>query len=414
MGRSVFLMSSLVLVTQACSNLGQTTVTPEPVGSGGTTGMDAGGPDIQFKVDVAPPPLNDSGTFEAMSMPTCVQAKPSIKNIPPDVLIVLDRSGSMAQGTDGVMCAGTNCMNNKWAQVTNAINTVLPKTETSVNWGVFFFGDPTVSGNTCEVGTMASVAPGPTNAMAIKTAIAGTSPASSTPTTLAMKNAAAYLKTLNDSNPKFILLATDGQPTCGTATSSCNVDAVGSGGVSGSGGTGGRSGSGGAGGRSGSGGAGGRGGRSGMMGTGVTAATCDDAAAAAAVKEAHDVDMIPVFVVGIATAGTADATLNRMAINGGFPKAGGGAQLYYSVSSGDELQAALATITTQTKTCFFGIDPAIDDQHKIEKVTADGRELNPSDFMQVGNTGVQLIDQACKDFTDGVITDVVVQVNCNG
>ena len=122
--------------------------------------------------------------------------------------------------------------------------------------------------------------------------------------------------------------------------------------------------------------------------------------------------MIPTFVVGIATAGVGDVTLNRMAVNGGFPRSG--AIQYYSVSSNDELQAALATITTQTKTCFFGIDPAIDDQHKIEKVTADGRALGSGDFMQVGNTGVQLIDQACKDFTEGTIKDVVVQVNCNG
>jgi hypothetical protein len=413
MGRSVFLMSSLVLVTQACSNLGQTTVTPEPTSSGGTTGMDAGGgPDIQVKVDVAPPPPTDGATFEAISMPTCVQAKPSVKNVPPDVLIVLDRSSSMSRGTDDQNCstASGNCANgNKWMQVTTAINTVLPNTQDKVNWGLFFFGDPNEMGTTCNVGTMASVAPGPANAMAIKTAIGGTTPASSTPTTLAMKNAAAYLKTLKDTNPKFILLATDGQPTCGTATSSCTVDAPGSGGVSGSGGAGGRSGAGGRGGRSGTTGSGGMPG-----GIGVGQFMCDDAAAAAAVKAAHDVDMIPTFVVGIATAGMADATLNRMAINGGFPKLGGGAQQYYSVNSGDELQAALATITTQTKTCFFGIDPAIDDQHKIEKVTADGRELNSTDFMQVGNTGVQLVNQACKDYTDGVIKDVVVQVNCNG
>jgi hypothetical protein len=52
--------------------------------------------------------------------------------------------------------------------------------------------------------------------------------------------------------------------------------------------------------------------------------------------------------------------------------------------------------------------------HKIEKVTADDRILNASDYMQVGNTGVQLTDQACKDYTDGVIKEVVVHVNCNG
>ena len=143
------------------------------------------------------------------------------------------------------------------------------------------------------------------------------------------------------------------------------------------------------------------------------AAQCDDANAIAAVKSVFDTDKIPTFVVGIATAGMGDDTLNQMAVNGGFPRATGTTR-YFSVASNADLQAALASITTMAKTCFFGIDPAIDDMHKIEKVTADGRELTPSDYMQVGNTGVQLIDQACKDFTDGTITDVVVQVNCNG
>jgi hypothetical protein len=402
MTRSVFLLSGLVVLAQACSNLGQTTAPIDPNGSGGTMGMDAG-PDIQFKVDVAPPPPTDGPLFEASSMPTCVQATPKIKNVPPDVLIVLDRSQSMVRGSDDKDCttASGNCANgNKWVQATAALATVLPKTQDMVNWGLFFFGDPHKSGTTCDVGTVADVAPSTANATAIANAIAGTKPESATPTTAAIKNAAAYLKGLKNDNPKFILLATDGLPTCGTATSVCTVDGTGGSG----------SGSGGAGGRTGAGGRAGTGGQQGGTGTGMF--MCDDAAAAAAIKEAHDVDMIPTFVVGIATAGMGDATLNRMAVNGGFPRSG--ATQYYSVNSGEELQAALATITTQTKTCFFGIDPAIDDLHKIEKVTADGRALGSGDFMQVGNTGIQLIDQACKDFTEVTIKDVVVQVNCNG
>jgi hypothetical protein len=407
MARFVYVVSVLVLVAQVagCNNIGQVTVQPpEPTGSGGAIGSDAAA-DVQFTVDVAPPPSRDADVFEAESMPTCAKAVPSVKNVPPDVLIVLDRSGSMAHGIDDQNCntATGNCANgDKWMQVTGAINAFVPNTQNSVNWGLMFFGDSHVSGTTCDVGTSADVAPGAGNAMAIQTAIAGTSPASSTPTTVAVKNAAAYLMGLNDSNPKFILLATDGLPTCGT--SSCTA---GSGGTIGSGGT-----TGGSGGRTGSGGAGGRT----VVGIppggfGMTM-TCDDAAAIAAVKDAHDVGQIPTFVVGIATAGMGDTTLNQMAVNGGFPRTTGTTQ-YYSVSSGDELQMALQSITVMTKSCFFGIDPPIDAMHKIDKVTADGRELGPSDYMQVGNSGIQLIDQTCTDFTSGTITDVVVQVNCS-
>jgi hypothetical protein len=388
MGRSVFAMSALVLVTQACSNLGQTTVVPEPNGSGGTTGMDAGGPDIQFKVDVAPPPATDGPSFEAISMPTCVQATPKTKNIPPDVLVLLDRSNSMTEGVDGKNCTGT-CQN-KWVQVTTAVNAIVAQTQDTVNWGLMLFGAPanagtggmsgaggrgaggrmgggfTTGAGSCNVSTAAEVKPGPTNAAAIKAAIAAAMPSTSTPTTGAVKNAAAYLKGLTDESPRFLLLATDGVPTCGTQT--CDEGQN----------------------------------------------MCDDIAAIQAVKDAHDITEIPTFVVGIATAGTglADTTLNKMAMSGGFPKTG--TTQYYSVASNEELQKALMSITSMAKTCFFGIDPAIDDMHKIEKVTADGRELNPSDFMQVGNTGVQLTDQACKDYTEGVTKEVVVHVNCNG
>lgn len=406
MTRSVLLLSGLVVLAQACSNLGQTTAPIDPNGTGGTMGMDAG-PDIQFKVDVAPPPPTDGAVFEASSMPTCVQATPKTKNVPPEVLIVLDRSGSMLHGNDDLDCstARGNCTGgDKWTQTTGALAAVLPKTEDSVNWGLMFFGDVSGGKDNCNVGTVADVAPAAMNSGPITTAIGRTTAATATPTTAAIKNATAYLKGLNSENPKFILLATDGLPTCGSASSSCDVDGAGG---SGSGGAGGRAGTGGAGGRTATTGTGGR-----AAPAANPAGTCDAAAAAAAIKQAHDVDMIPTFVVGIATAGVGDVTLNRMAVNGGFPRSG--AIQYYSVSSNDELQAALATITTQTKTCFFGIDPAIDDQHKIEKVTADGRALGSGDFMQVGNTGVQLIDQACKDFTEGTIKDVVVQVNCNG
>jgi len=93
-------------------------------------------------------------------------------------------------------------------------------------------------------------------------------------------NAAAYLKTLNDSNPKFILLATDGVPTCGTAACAAGVN------------------------------------DSGMPNQ------CDDANAIAMVKTVHDMGY-PTFVLGIGTSkAPGDGTLSQMAVNGGYPRNG--------------------------------------------------------------------------------------------
>src|SRR5450432_1266793 len=133
--------------------------------------------------------------------------------LPPDHLIVLDRSGSMNQDASGMMCRGAACAGtSKWDQMTAAINQVVAMTETTVNWGIKFFGND----NSCGVVDGATVPPAPSNAMAIATAIADpvNKPGSNTPTAAGELSAGTYLATLTDPNPKFILMATDGQPNC--------------------------------------------------------------------------------------------------------------------------------------------------------------------------------------------------------
>jgi len=53
-------------------------------------------------VDVKPPPPTDgNNTFESDASSTCVKTTPQTMNLPPDVLILLDRSQSMTKGVDG-------------------------------------------------------------------------------------------------------------------------------------------------------------------------------------------------------------------------------------------------------------------------------------------------------------------------
>jgi len=63
---------------------------------------------------------------------------------PPDILILLDRSGSMDWNADA-SCMRNCGANSRWNQVTAALNQVVPMTDTTVNWGLKFFG----SGNSC-------------------------------------------------------------------------------------------------------------------------------------------------------------------------------------------------------------------------------------------------------------------------
>ena len=67
----------------------------------------------------------------------------------------------------------------------------------------------------------------PNNAAAVTAAITATTPdGNGTPTGDAINAAVAYLKKLTDTNPKYILLATDGEPSCAAIpTSESTTDA---------------------------------------------------------------------------------------------------------------------------------------------------------------------------------------------
>src|SRR5262249_15271955 len=142
----------------------------------------------------------------------------------------------------------------------------------------------------------------------------GQMPSSSTPTRVAVQMGTAYMKTLTDSNPKFLLLSTDGLPNCiptangGTCTNNC---------------------------------------QNGDMQGAIQAVT--DAATAG----------FPTFVIGIATSSdpTSDQTLNGMAMAGGKPQANG-PPYYYPVMNQADLSAALTSIVSIASTCVFTIPPA--------------------------------------------------------
>ena len=90
--------------------------------------------------------------------------------------------------------------------------------EATTNWGLKFFADP--GDAACGVSPSVAVEPGPTNETAISAVVAaqtkanggvgnGGGPPRAPPSTPRPPTSRA-----TDSNPKFILLVTDGIPTC--------------------------------------------------------------------------------------------------------------------------------------------------------------------------------------------------------
>jgi hypothetical protein len=317
-----------------------------------------------------------SNTFEADANVTCVKTNPQATNVPPDILIVFDRSGSMEEDLTGMACGGAGCgATSKWTIATTTMSSFLPTVENAVNWGLKLFATPGSGRNNdvCGVSMTAEVPPAGANSAPITALLASptVTPNSSTPTTLAIRNATNYLKTLTDPNPKFILLVTDGIPTCGKAMCAAGVN----------------------------------------VGNGSTM-QCDDANAIAMVKTVHD-EGYPTFVLGVGTSGSpGDGTLSQMATNGGYPR--NDTPAYYPIDKAADLTAAFQAITGMVGKCFFAISPALKSGQTVTSVTADGTPLAPGDYTLVNTNGVQLMGQKCDDFTNGTIKKIEVQVSCNG
>jgi hypothetical protein len=368
---SVILLGSVTaLAATSCSF---STRLAGSTGTGGTIGGGSGGNtlDVVYRSDAPVEYINGDANSETGPSvdANCGNVPFGVATLPPDLLIVLDRSGSMDESVTGGNC-GAGCVS-KWTQVITAINEVVLQTEANINWGLKFFG----TDNACAVAAGAAVPPGPNNAAAIAAAIAdpANQPASQTPTALGELSAGEYLATLTDANPKFVLLATDGQPNCGMRM-----------------------------------GAGGRGGGGNNQN--------DDANAIQSVTTVKSMGF-PTFVVGVATGGSmADATLSQMAVNGGYPT--GGTPQYYSVMSTADLVTALGTISTITKgMCSYDLGPpSAEADVSRTTVMVDGAPITKDDpngwHFDPGMTSITFTGTACSDLMGGASKKVQVLYGC--
>jgi hypothetical protein len=232
-------------------------------GPGGTNGGGGGGSSGGSSLDggiVLPdasadaPPSNQMPT-EGMN---CGLSKIQLKSGPAQLLLVLDRSGSMAQVVSPTQPV------QKWGEVVSALDTVLSRTETAIAWGLKLYP----VGTTCGVPDGLTVPLAEKNHMPIMAAINGNRPyldGGATPTQAAVTKALELIKASPLQRTPYLVVATDGIPNC-------------------------------------------------TMGMNGNSGPEDPAGAIAAVQ-ASSAAGVPAFIVGIATAGTtADTTLNSMAV----------------------------------------------------------------------------------------------------
>ncbi len=240
----------------------------------------------------------------------CAHQDFNLAQNPAEVLLVLDRSASMQDPPSG--SSGSS----KWDLVVPGVNEVVTSTGATVSWGLKTF--PEGEGEECVAGSVTSaitVALAASNAKAVTDAISATTPdGNGTPTGDAVDAAVTYLKTLKDPNPKFILLATDGEPSC--ANNEKDTSAA----------------------------------RTGAVKSITNAASAG----------------FDTFVVGVATTkDSATKALNDMATAGKMARTDSDATKFYLASTKDELVKALELITGQVSSCTFELTSAPPDPSNV-------------------------------------------------
>ena len=370
-------LSMIVAGTAIVSSVGLFFVgcdsTPPPVGAGGTKGGSVGAGGVVINTS----PTGQGGSGGSLSTglaPTgdanCGTQTSGTSQEPADVLLVLDRSGSMnesiaedcccnntcANATGSKLCTSTSNCTERWPALTSAVNATLTSTP-GIRWGLKLFSSPNSSGrnSSCNVNTGVEVPISATAATTIQTQIAGVTPANNTPTAAAITEATKYLKTVTDPNNKVILLATDGEPNCKANGGSSDSDVPGT----------------------------------------VTAIA---AALTAGFK---------VYVVGI---GPSVGNLDNFAQAGGTDK-------YFPATSPQDLASALAAISKAVATCTFALEktpPDVNniavylDKNLVTKDAANGWSFGANSLTIVLN------GTTCDKIMSGAASTVQVLFGCAG
>jgi hypothetical protein len=159
------------------------------------------------------PPIEIPGDPDALPAQSCKVTEKTLPREPAEVLILLDRSTSLGEQEN-------NSANSWWVMTTKAMNQGIKSSESMVDWGLMLFPKGTDSKKCCimpanDLAPQVEVEIAPQNAKAIAESLSNTEPSGvGTPTAKALLQGANYLRTRTTNTQKYIILLTDGDPTC--------------------------------------------------------------------------------------------------------------------------------------------------------------------------------------------------------
>jgi len=382
LGATLLAAALVALLAASCANVVAPSVgQPGAGGASGSGAGTAGGAGSSttgiggFNIPDAGPRAETGPTEDA----NCGLQNYALDRRPAIVVLLQDRSTSMRNTLSGGLT--------RWATLVQAVEPVLQQTEAGISWGFKLFPDTKI----CGVTTGVQIAPALNNAATITAALDGIKVVQNssdnlglwdgTPVAPALRQTAQYLASLPSDKQKYILLATDGQPTCAGGDP--------------------------------------------LLGGGDPD-TDDFPSGPAAVAEVAAMG-IKVPVVGIAFSKTWDPTklkdnevaLNDMAKAGGMPRPMDPA--YYAATSSAELAAAFAQITGIVISCTFDLKgmkpPSPDDVAvKIDGVKLPRDKTHGEGWDYDGDmSNVLVYGQACEQLKGaGATSNVQIIFGCPG
>ncbi len=357
--RSVVVLAALclILTSQGCEE---------------DTGSRPDGSDVDTDTDSDTDVDGDSDS-DTDSSTGCDEIDFPVAGHPPDMLIMLDRSLSMSWGTPSY-----------WSTVTSALSTVTTQMDSQIRFGLMIFPEGSIQ--CTPPSPMPVVEIDDTNSTAISTALGAAYPdGGGTPTTAALEVGAAYLSSILDASPKYILLATDGAPNCSTDPGLVCPGCV----------------------------------STQLDGNCWTSTDClDDVMAVDIAQDIHTLGGIDIFVVGVGgVVGEWDTTMDAIAN-------AGGTGAYYPAGDATALQNALAIITAGTVDCTFTINwddlaEGTSTDPNLVNLFGDGDVipydegcLSGNGWQWLDNETIELCEQICDDYADGTISTITATFGC--
>ncbi len=297
--------------------------------SAGTTDPSTGTSSAETTAQTTADPSSSEGSSTSFDVIPCDVAEAVLEPVPPNIMLVLDKSGSMVINAWDHDANGATPEITRWNSLYQVVDFVTTTFDAQINFGAVLFpainATSTYNINGCITGGTPDIAIAANNSAAILAGIPAAGEANifgGTPATAGVTVARTHLLAQNPANPRALILVTDGAANC-AADAATNFERF----------------------------------------------EVYDDALPALVATTWTADGIPVYVVGIdvddvvsgvVVDGSPDSTntydaLNEVAVAGGQPLPG--MEQFYQATNQLELQDALEGIIANALSCTVPLDP---------------------------------------------------------